>query len=562
MRKSLPAFPVRMALFLRPLDPDLYPAGVFSIPPEPGFYYVGSENGSEIELSHISVSSRHAVIEVCEGLNVDLVDSGSVNGTFVNGIRVEERSLIGPGDILRFAEVEFEVSDNSDAMNGNSLASGSLRQQAIPAVDRNAAVALGECAGEERDRLYGEVENLKNEERRLSDCLADAERTIDSLRAGNEACSARASEQEELLHRLSRELEDSIGREERLRQQLSESRNTLMDREGAIAALNYELTRRESSLRQLGDQRDELQEACDQFTTANADLETETARLKRELTEAVSAKDLAEATTAGYAARISGLGARLLEDWRGWLREENFQEGASDPEMVFARIEELAVLIRSELDLIEPIWREFGEGVQDELRRRCEWLREEEAGLQAESESRRLELATVMENLKQLREHIDAELRRVQGLSRRGTEIEIPERFEAMVIIRDREQEMYRALVERLEVIDRLLSGYRGSRKLKQVVSELEAFRSSLVAILESGGVRPFEIPVGMMLSPKNRKEVQILSRKGWGTRHYQEDPFQPGEVIKVIRRGYYIGEGDDATVLRKAEVLIRGIDE
>jgi len=551
-----------MALFLRPLDPDLYPAGVFSIPPEPGFYYVGSENGSEIELSHISVSSRHAVIEVCEGLNVDLVDSGSVNGTFVNGIRVEERSLIGPGDILRFAEVEFEVSDNSDAMNGNSLASGSLRQQAIPAVDRNAAVALGECAGEERDRLYGEVENLKNEERRLSDCLADAERTIDSLRAGNEACSARASEQEELLHRLSRELEDSIGREERLRQQLSESRNTLMDREGAIAALNYELTRRESSLRQLGDQRDELQEACDQFTTANADLETETARLKRELTEAVSAKDLAEATTAGYAARISGLGARLLEDWRGWLREENFQEGASDPEMVFARIEELAVLIRSELDLIEPIWREFGEGVQDELRRRCEWLREEEAGLQAESESRRLELATVMENLKQLREHIDAELRRVQGLSRRGTEIEIPERFEAMVIIRDREQEMYRALVERLEVIDRLLSGYRGSRKLKQVVSELEAFRSSLVAILESGGVRPFEIPVGMMLSPKNRKEVQILSRKGWGTRHYQEDPFQPGEVIKVIRRGYYIGEGDDATVLRKAEVLIRGIDE
>ncbi len=62
---------------------------------------------------------------------------------------------------------------------------------------------------------------------------------------------------------------------------------------------------------------------------------------------------------------------------------------------------------------------------------------------------------------------------RAQGLSRKGIEIEIPERFEAMTIARDREQELLRALVERLEVLDQILEGYRGSRKLREVHHEL-----------------------------------------------------------------------------------------
>ena len=53
-----------------------------------------------------------------------------------------------------------------------------------------------------------------------------------------------------------------------------------------------------------------------------------------------------------------------------------------------------------------------------------------------------------------------------------------------------------------------------------------------------------------------------MLSRKGWGTKQYSEHPFQPGQVTKVIRPGYRVGEGDASVILRKVEVLIRGFDD
>ncbi len=33
-------------------------------------------------------------------------------------------------------------------------------------------------------------------------------------------------------------------------------------------------------------------------------------------------------------------------------------------------------------------------------------------------------------------------------------------------------------------------------------------------------------------------------------------------EVVKVIRPGYRVGDGDGAVILRKVEVLIRGVEE
>ena len=96
----------------------------------------------------------------------------------------------------------------------------------------------------------------------------------------------------------------------------------------------------------------------------------------------------------------------------------------------------------------------------------------------------------------------------------------------------------------------------------QQGTIELDDFRSRLAVIIESSGVQLFEVPVRTILTLKHRKEVQILSRKGWGTRQFTEYPFQPGEVIKVIRPGYRVGEGEYAVILRKVEVLIRGVDE
>ncbi len=94
------------------------------------------------------------------------------------------------------------------------------------------------------------------------------------------------------------------------------------------------------------------------------------------------------------------------------------------------------------------------------------------------------------------------------------------------------------------------------------MAKELGEFRLKVTAILEASRVEAFQVAVGTFLSLKHRREVQVLSRKGWGTTQYTDMPFQPGEVIKVIRPGYRIGTGDSAVILRKVEVIIRGINE
>jgi hypothetical protein len=64
------------------------------------------------------------------------------------------------------------------------------------------------------------------------------------------------------------------------------------------------------------------------------------------------------------------------------------------------------------------------------------------------------------------------------------------------------------------------------------------------------------------MLTPKLRKEVQILVKKGWGTKEFMEQPFRRGEVKEVVRHGYRVAEGEHFEILRKVEVLVREVGD
>jgi pSer/pThr/pTyr-binding forkhead associated (FHA) protein len=57
---------------------------------------VGRHEGNDIVLAGPTVSGRHATVTV-DGGRVAIEDDGSLNGTFVNGDRVE-RSPLRPGD--------------------------------------------------------------------------------------------------------------------------------------------------------------------------------------------------------------------------------------------------------------------------------------------------------------------------------------------------------------------------------------------------------------------------------------------------------------------------------
>jgi hypothetical protein len=77
-------------------------------PPEgPGPWTVGRSDGCRLVIAHGTISRRHAMIKrVDDGLEVR--DLGSLNGTWVNGWRVD-RAIVRPRDTLRLGDVRVVV---------------------------------------------------------------------------------------------------------------------------------------------------------------------------------------------------------------------------------------------------------------------------------------------------------------------------------------------------------------------------------------------------------------------------------------------------------------------
>ncbi len=197
------------------------------------------------------------------------------------------------------------------------------------------------------------------------------------------------------IRRLRRDLDDAGQREQRLSAGQSEARREVIEREGVIAGLNYELQIRDGQLRQLDEQRARLQQICDDYAAALAELEATHAQTSADLVASESGRAAAQAYADHLLERLNGLAERLLGDWRDWISGDLFAaigDGA-DEEAVFARVTAVAVAIRGELDRIEPIWHLYGDGVQAELLRRCDLLRADLNALEDEIARRREELS-------------------------------------------------------------------------------------------------------------------------------------------------------------------------
>jgi pSer/pThr/pTyr-binding forkhead associated (FHA) protein len=75
---------------------------------------VGRGEDCDLRVEHKSVSKRHCVLVVTDGL-VLLRDLGSTNGTRVNGTRVRRAALL-PNDLLAFANFRFTLMFGSLAV--------------------------------------------------------------------------------------------------------------------------------------------------------------------------------------------------------------------------------------------------------------------------------------------------------------------------------------------------------------------------------------------------------------------------------------------------------------
>lgn len=71
-----------------------------------GEVVVGREFGVELVVPNETVSRKHASI-IKSGSDVQIVDHGSTNGTWVNGIKVSGSHTLRPGDSVRFGSVEY-----------------------------------------------------------------------------------------------------------------------------------------------------------------------------------------------------------------------------------------------------------------------------------------------------------------------------------------------------------------------------------------------------------------------------------------------------------------------
>lgn len=77
--------------------------------PNTSHVLIGRSRSCDFVVSDPAVSARHAFI-VREGGDWFLRDNGSLNGTFVNGWRVVDRTVIRPGDQLTFGDSRFVVA--------------------------------------------------------------------------------------------------------------------------------------------------------------------------------------------------------------------------------------------------------------------------------------------------------------------------------------------------------------------------------------------------------------------------------------------------------------------
>jgi DNA-binding NarL/FixJ family response regulator len=99
-----------------------------------GEHVLGRDAGADIRIASDDVSRRHAKIVVARGALINVLDLGSTNGTFVNGSRVDLRTL-QRGDAIALADARLLVADADTAKRVLALGSAEVAPPASPSLD-------------------------------------------------------------------------------------------------------------------------------------------------------------------------------------------------------------------------------------------------------------------------------------------------------------------------------------------------------------------------------------------------------------------------------------------
>lgn len=89
---------------------------VFELVLKKSKYRIGRRFDNDLRIKETYISAYHSEIRLDSEGNYTLVDCGSSNGTFLNGIRVEEPTTISPGDYIKFGILKVKVAEHTDTM--------------------------------------------------------------------------------------------------------------------------------------------------------------------------------------------------------------------------------------------------------------------------------------------------------------------------------------------------------------------------------------------------------------------------------------------------------------
>jgi len=78
------------------------------LPPTPETYVIGRDDRCDLQLTHATVSRRHALLKPVDG-QWTITDLGSMNGIRVNGWRVHGEAPLRPGDALDIGDLHLRI---------------------------------------------------------------------------------------------------------------------------------------------------------------------------------------------------------------------------------------------------------------------------------------------------------------------------------------------------------------------------------------------------------------------------------------------------------------------
>ncbi|NRB76150.1 MAG: nucleotide exchange factor GrpE [Verrucomicrobiales bacterium] len=335
--------------------------------------------------------------------------------------------------------------------------------------------------------------------------------------------------------RLREELENSqIGLSSAHENSVEEQAQLIAGNDAKVSELEEQLAESASKIQELESVRDDLEKKLNERDESIDQLKEDKDKLESEIEEAASEKEQLltdlQLTKEGLSSALNAARQHLVTSIQKEKLESSIRCEAEDQ---LRQAEEAIEALRSELEVIR---KESGEKIAlssgDTNLNRISELIEEKSDEQKEFETR-LEAIAPLTNY----------MAPSDKNSRSSSNGEFSE------------EEFYRKLVDKLDLVDALMKRYENKWRYPKVAQQLALLKQAFLELLEDHSVNQFNLQPGTPLTMDQSQRIDLVPRED-GTLP-KINPFGKSEVVETVRPGYIFQTGSRDVILRKAEVVV-----